>query len=79
VEFHRQGFATALMKSAIRFALQQRIEWIDLFVFSENVAAISLYQSLGFVEIGRCMDRFRISGRSFDDVMMTLQISLQGG
>jgi ribosomal protein S18 acetylase RimI-like enzyme len=74
--FHRQGLGRTLMKRAIEFAVENRIEWIDLFVFGENTVALALYKSFGFAEIGRRADRFRIAGRSVDDVMMTLHVPL---
>ncbi|MGF6573908.1 RimJ/RimL family protein N-acetyltransferase [Paraburkholderia sp. GAS333] len=72
--FYRKGLGRRLMKEAIDFAMRNGIEWIDLSVFSDNYAAIELYRSLSFVEVGRRMDRFRIFGRSVDDVTMTLRI-----
>lgn len=72
--FYRQGIGTKLMQRAMDFASSHGIEWIDLSVFSENVPAMSLYRSLGFVETGRREDRFRLSGRSVDDIAMSLRL-----
>lgn len=72
--FYRQGIGRNLMLEAIQFAKHNHIEWIDLSVFSDNHPAIALYRSFGFAEVGRRVDRFRIHGRSVDDVMMTLRI-----
>ncbi len=72
--FYRRGLGQRLMQEAMEFATRNRIEWIDLSVFSDNHAAIRLYRSLGFEEVGRRNDRFRISGCSVDDVTMTLRI-----
>lgn len=72
--FYRNGLGRRLMNEAIDFAMHNGIEWIDLSVFSDNYPAIELYRSLRFVEVGRRTDRFRIFGRSVDDVTMTLQI-----
>jgi RimJ/RimL family protein N-acetyltransferase len=72
--FYRRGLGRKLMLEAIEFAVRNHIEWIDLSVFSDNHAAIGLYRSLGFDEVGRRNDRFRISGRSVDDITMTLRI-----
>ncbi|MDP9649951.1 GNAT family N-acetyltransferase [Paraburkholderia caledonica] len=72
--FYRRGLGRKLMLEAIEFATRNHIEWIDLSVFSDNQAAISLYRYFGFVETGRRDDRFRISGRSVDDITMTLRI-----
>lgn len=72
--FYRRGLGRRLMKVALEFAARNEIDWIDLSVFGDNRAAIELYRSLGFVEVGRRIDRFRIFGRSVDDVTMTLRI-----
>jgi len=77
--FRRRGIGTVLMRLAIDFALEHGIEWIDLFVFGENAAAITLYDRFGFTESGRRRDRFRLMGRMVDDVMMTLQIPPSAG
>jgi RimJ/RimL family protein N-acetyltransferase len=76
-EFYRKGIGRGLMLTAIEFAKCNGIEWIDLSVFGDNHAAIGLYRSFGFNEVGRRVDRFRISGYSIADVTMTLQIKGQ--
>lgn len=75
--FCGQGLGRALMNHAIDFVTNSGIEWIDLHVFSENDVAISLYRSYGFVETGRTADRFRLHGRSVDDVAMSLRVPLR--
>jgi RimJ/RimL family protein N-acetyltransferase len=72
--FYRRGLGRQLMREAVEFARRNHIDWIDLSVFGDNHAAIGLYRSLGFEEVGRREDRFRIAGRSVDDVTMTLRI-----
>lgn len=72
--FCRRGLGKMLMQHALEFAAGNGIEWIDLFVFGENRPAIALYQSFGFVETGRRIDRFRLAGRSVDDVMMSRRL-----
>jgi ribosomal protein S18 acetylase RimI-like enzyme len=72
---HRRGLGRALMEHALEFARRSGVEWIDLFVFSENEAAVALYRAFGFEEIGRRRDRFRVGGRSVDDVMMALRVA----
>jgi RimJ/RimL family protein N-acetyltransferase len=69
------GFGRGLLENAIEFARASNgIEWIDLFVFGHNVAARALYRKLGFKEAGTVTDRFRIGGRSIDDVIMSLRV-----
>jgi RimJ/RimL family protein N-acetyltransferase len=77
LSFRRRGIGTMLMRHAIDFTLESGIEWIDLFVFGDNTAAINLYRRFGFVEAGRRPDRFRLMGRTVDDVMMTLHVPSQ--
>jgi ribosomal protein S18 acetylase RimI-like enzyme len=73
--YRRLGFGRQLLDSAIEFArASSTIEWLDLFVFAHNVAARALYENLGFKEGGTVADRFRIDGRSADDVFMTLNL-----
>jgi RimJ/RimL family protein N-acetyltransferase len=73
--YRRLGFGRQLLETAIAFARASgTIEWIDLLVFGHNVAARALYRNMGFKEAGTITDRFRIDGRSLDDVIMSLRI-----
>lgn len=73
--YRKNGLGRRLMTEAIGFVSESNtIDWIDLRVFSNNLPARSLYQSLGFVEIGTITDRFRIDSQRIDDVMMTFQV-----
>ena len=73
--YRRLGFGRQLLERAIEFArASSTIEWIDLFVFAHNAAARALYKDLGFKEAGTVTDRFRIDGRSADDVIMSFKI-----
>ncbi len=69
-----QGLGRALCERAIGWARTQGLAWIDLGVFADNPVAEALYRKLGFVEIGRAVDRFRVDGRSLDDVVMALRL-----
>jgi RimJ/RimL family protein N-acetyltransferase len=71
-----RGLAEALSRFAIDWLLANtRAEWIDLGVFSDNVKARSLYERLGFEEIGLVRDAFRLSdGTSLDDVLMAKRV-----
>lgn len=73
---HRgRGVGRLLMQAAIDFARgEPGLDWIDLSVFSHNTPALKLYRDLGFVEQGRIEDKFRISGESITDILMTLKI-----
>jgi RimJ/RimL family protein N-acetyltransferase len=73
--YRRLGFGRQLLEKAIDFArASSTIDWIDLYVFGHNVAARALYRNLGFKEAGTVADRFRIDGRSIDDVIMSMRI-----
>ena len=73
--WRRLGIGTRLIKTAIQFAQQHTsVEWLDLYTFGINAPALALYESMGFTRIGIVKDRFRISGESIDDVMMTFNI-----
>lgn len=69
------GLGGELMQAAIDFVRQEpTLEWIDLSVFSNNSRAIALYRRVGFEEVGRVPDKFRISGESITDVLMALHV-----
>lgn len=72
--WRRRGLGRALCVRAIDWARAQDLAWLDLGVFADNLGAVALYRALGFVEIGRAVDRFRVDGRSLDDVVMALRL-----
>ena len=73
--YRAQGHGRSLMGAAIDYARSTHsLAWIDLSVFSHNVAGLALYQSLGFTEVGTINDRFRIDGAVIDDVGMALNV-----
>jgi RimJ/RimL family protein N-acetyltransferase len=77
--YRRLGFGRQLLEKAIEFArASDTIDWLDLYVFGHNLAARALYRTLGFKEAGTVTDRFRIDGRSIDDVIMTLEVADEG-
>lgn len=64
------GIGTALMEEAIRWARSIGLMKISLSVFSNNEAAIRLYQKFGFIEEGRLKRQFKIMGDYVDEVAM---------
>ncbi len=77
---HRgKGLGEKLMRTAIEWTrnpgdASTRFDYVDLFVFMGNEPAIRLYEKLGFREIGRCADRWRIDGTSLGDIHFTLPL-----
>jgi RimJ/RimL family protein N-acetyltransferase len=75
----RQRGGSLLLATAIGWARRQLlIHWIDLSVFSDNPGAEALYARHGFQVVGRTPDRFRLHGRSLDDIAMTLHVARPG-
>jgi len=72
----RRGAATSIMSQMIAWCRNQpEVAWIDLGVFEDNDVARHLYQSLGFVEVGRVKDRFRVDGAFITDISMALSVA----
>jgi RimJ/RimL family protein N-acetyltransferase len=78
IERHARGvgLGRALMRHAIDYVQAiPGLDWLDLRTFGHNTPARALYQSLGFVEVGRVEDFIRIENERIDDVLMTLPVS----
>jgi len=69
--YRRQGLGRALMLSAINKARERAASRIDLAVFSHNVAAITLFRSLDFVESGSPMTWPRSDGQRWERIPMS--------
>jgi ribosomal protein S18 acetylase RimI-like enzyme len=67
----RQGAGSALLAAAEDFARARRARKLSLRVFSTNLAAIRLYERLGFEREGLLRGEFLINGEYVDDVLMT--------
>lgn len=63
--------AHTVLTRLIDTACQQTdISQIQLTVASENKAAVSLYQRLGFRQYGIEVDALRVNGKSYDELLM---------
>lgn len=58
-DYRRQGVAEALINALITELKQMGSHWLTLEVRASNCAAISLYEKLGFSEIGRRKNYYR--------------------
>lgn len=67
----RQGVADALIRAAIDMAEQwQAISRIELTVFTDNLAALALYEKNGFIKEGQCKNYAFRNGQFADVYMM---------
>ena len=62
LEWRRQGIGRRLLSACLSIARNAGIEKVELEVFSDNVAAIRLYDSFGFTQEG-----LKVRGRKLED------------
>lgn len=65
-EWRRRGIANALMEQALETVSAQGGHWIGLEVRSDNPPALSLYERLGFAEVGRTLHMLRPAGLRYE-------------
>ncbi|XOQ42983.1 MAG: [Ribosomal protein S18]-alanine N-acetyltransferase [Clostridium sp.] len=58
-KFRRKGIGRALTQALLRRAEEQNAEFLSLEVRPSNTAAIALYKSLGFKQVGRRKNFYR--------------------
>ena len=69
------GIGEGLLLAAHEWARTLGIQKIGLSVFATNLAAIRLYQRLGYREEGRRQNQFLLHGTLVDEVFMALYLS----
>jgi len=70
--FRGAGLGRRLMDAALADAWTRGFERIELWVRAPNVAAISLYSKVGFVEEGRRRDAVRLDDGPEDELLMAM-------
>jgi RimJ/RimL family protein N-acetyltransferase len=73
-EHRRRGVGRALMEAAEAWARETGVRKLELHVFPYNVAAITLYESLGYQREGLRRDHYRRGGRLLDAILMAKRI-----
>ncbi len=73
-DYRRRGIGQWLVEKAIQIAHEKGLERIELEVFASNIAAIKLYEKLGFVTEGVKVKARKIDGAYDDLVQMALFI-----
>ncbi len=74
-DFWGKGIGKFLMNLLIDFAKSTgHIKNLVLSVIAENERAISLYKSLGFIEVGRLSKYFFVNGKYLDEITMQKEI-----
>lgn len=73
--FRGKGAGRALVETALAWAREAGLVFVDLRVFAANAPARALYDKLGFREIGTIQDAYRMrDGTKVDDVLMTIRL-----
>jgi ribosomal protein S18 acetylase RimI-like enzyme len=67
------GVAKHLVEAVLGHA-RERVELVQLTVVSENVAALRLYRSCGFVAYGHEVHALKQGGRYYDEVLMAVAL-----
>jgi ribosomal protein S18 acetylase RimI-like enzyme len=73
--YRRRGIAGDLLDAAIGWATsQESLTWLDAEIFGHNEPALQLHRKLGFTEVSRVTDMYRLDGMPVDDVRLTLRL-----
>ncbi len=71
-QWRRQGIGRRLLDACLTLARNAGIEKVELEVFSDNVAAVRLYESFGFSQEGLKVRGRKLEGRFQDLKLMAL-------
>jgi ribosomal protein S18 acetylase RimI-like enzyme len=71
-EWRRQGIGRRLLDACLALARDAGLEKVELEVFSDNLAAIRLYESFGFKDEGTRVRGRKLEGRYQDVHLMAL-------
>jgi ribosomal protein S18 acetylase RimI-like enzyme len=63
-----------LVATAVAWARNEGLDWLDLEVLSSNAPARALYLDCGFRQSGNIPDMFRIDGEQLAYTMMSLRL-----
>ena len=74
LEWRRQGIGRRLLDACLALARKAGLARVELEVYSDNVAAIRLYDSLGFCQEGRKVRGRKLENRYRDVVLMALRL-----
>lgn len=75
-ELQQQGYGTVLIQHTIDLCKKSHLVDIFLEVRNDNINAISLYEKLGFVNVGIRKDYYNIDGWTFDAITMQNKLHL---
>jgi RimJ/RimL family protein N-acetyltransferase len=73
-EWRRQGIGRRMLDACLALARNAEIEKVELEVFSDNVAAIRLYESFGFSQEGLKVRGRKLEDRYQDVLLMALRL-----
>lgn len=71
-EFRGQGLGTRLLEKTLAHAKEIGLEKVELTVYTENLAAIKLYEKCGFEKTGLIKHYRKLNGRYFDCLCMEI-------
>lgn len=71
-EYRQKGIGKAFLKEFIHWVSDYPfIEWVDISVFANNEPSITFFKRYGFEQVGYVKDKYRISEKQIDLLLMT--------